>query len=124
MYAEDIETKEQQEKKTSFPYLLYVFGIGVASIILLAYWGYTGFSFYISVVIGGFIQVLFRTTKRMWSNSLNYELQKSSNSKNPFMQSIIETLPAIQVFASLFAIMVVVSSLWYGLGMLIYWLLN
>lgn len=60
-----IEVQDQAEKKTSLPYLVYVFGIGLASMALMIYWGYIGYSFLVSVAVGGLIQVIFRTTKRM-----------------------------------------------------------
>jgi hypothetical protein len=122
MDAENIETSEEIEKKVSIPYLAYTFGVGIASIALITYWGFTGFSFFISIALGGLIQVLFRTTKRMWSNYLNPEIQSSDNSRNPLVLGIIDTLPSVKVFASLYAVMVVVSALWYGVGMFFGWL--
>lgn len=119
-----IEAQDQTEKKTSLPYLFYVFGIGLASIALMIYWGYVGYSFLISVAIGGAIQVLFRTTKIMWSNSLNPQYNKTHNTKNIIVQGIVETLPTVKVFTFLYGAMILVSSLWYGIGRLFGWFLS
>jgi uncharacterized membrane protein YjjP (DUF1212 family) len=124
MDAENIESSEQLEKKTSPMYLLYVFLVGIASIAVVVYWGFTGFSFLISIAVGGLIQVVFRTTKRMWSNSLNPAPEATEKNQNPFILGISETFSTVKIFASLYAVMVVVSGFWYGIGMLFGWLLN
>jgi hypothetical protein len=121
MDAESIEVTEEQEKKVTLPYLAYTFGVGLASIALVIYWGVIGFSFIISIAVGGLIQVLFRTTKRMWSNHLNPNMQ---GSRNPLILGIIETLPTFKVFVSLYLIMVAVSSLWYGVGLFFGWIFS
>jgi len=122
MDAESIEPTKDIEKRVTLTYLIYTFGIGIASIVLIIYWGFTGYSFFISLVIGGLIQVLFRTTKRMWSNYLNPELQDSIELRNPMISGVIETLPSFKVFGSLYAVMVVVSAFWYAVGMFLNWL--
>jgi len=122
MDAESIEKTEEIEKKVTLPYLAYTFCIGIASIALIIYWGFTEFSFFISIALGGLIQVLFRTTKRTWSNYLNPELRGSNKLRNPIVLGIIETLPTFKVFGSLYAVMVVVSAFWYAVGMFFNWL--
>jgi len=124
MVAESIEQTEEVEKKVTLPYLTYTFGIGVASIALIIYWGITEFSFFISIAIGGLIQVLFRTTKKMWSNYLNPELLDSHKLRNPVVLGFIETLPSFKVFGFLYAVMVVVSAFWYAVGMFFNWLFS
>jgi uncharacterized membrane protein YjjP (DUF1212 family) len=121
MDAESIEVHEEQEKKVTLSYLTYTFGVGLTSIALVVYWGVTGFSFLISIALGGLIQVFFRTTKRMWSNKLNPNIQ---DSRNPLLVGIIETLPTAKVFMSLYLTMVAVSSLWYGVGLFFGWLFS
>lgn len=118
MDAESIETTEEIEKKVTLPYLTYTFVIGIASVALIIYWGFTEFSFFISIALGGLFQGLFRTIKRMWSNNLNSELKDSNKSVNPIALSF----STLKVFGSLYAVMVVVSAFWYAVGMFLSWL--
>ena len=65
MDIENIEGTEEIETKVTLPYLTYAVGIATASIALISYWGFTEYSFFISITSGGLIQVLFRTTKKI-----------------------------------------------------------
>jgi hypothetical protein len=120
MDAESVATTEKIEKKVTLPYLTYTFGIGLASIALIIYWGFTEFSFFISITLGGLIQGISRTIKRMWSNNLNPDLQDLNHSKN----SVALSSSSFKVFGSLYAVMVVVSALWYSVGMFFNWIIG
>ena len=120
----DIEGPNKVQNTNSLAYLIYVFGVGLASVALLIYWGYTSYSLFISILIGGAIQVIFRTTKRMWANAENPPSLEENVIKNPILHGFVETLPTFKVFASLYAIMIFVSLFWYGVGKLFGWLFS
>lgn len=117
MDAENIEVSEQSDKRVTLPYLVYVFGVGIASIVLLIYWGVTGFSFPLAILIGGLIQLIFRVSKRMWSNILNPQ-PGSIDSKKVFLNATVEIMPTAKVFLFIYFVMIIVSAFWYSVGWL------
>ncbi|MDT0630089.1 hypothetical protein [Alteromonas sp. W364] len=117
-----MSSAETSVKNTSIPYLIYTFGLGLLIIGVLIYLGYTNEPFLISISIGAVAQVLFRVTKRMWSNRLNRHRTDVMTPKNPMIQGIVDTLPTFKVFGLLYIAMLFVSALWFGIGRGVGWL--
>ena len=115
------ENVDVPTKNTSFPYLIYTFGFGLAIIFVLVYSGYNGYPFVISILIGALFQVIFRITKRMWSNNLNKDFDEVSTSRNPLIAGFVETLPTFKIFFLIYVAMVFVSALWFGMGKAAAW---
>ena len=116
------ETQQEKEEanKISIPYLIFTFGIGLSLIACLIYAGVQGLSFILSIIAGGFAQVFFRVSKRVWLNALNPDKNTSKHSSH-LAAGIINTIPTVQVFAMLYMVMVAVSALWYGVGSFFDW---
>ena len=114
------EQETNQSKNMSAPYLVITFGAGIFLVSCLIYAGVKGYSFLLSILLGGIAQVLFRVSKRMWLNSLNPVINTSRN-KNLLVTGIIETMPTVKVFGLLYLAMIAVSALWYGIGMFFAW---
>jgi len=120
---------EQNEKSTdvyvtSTPYLVYIILVGIPLFLLLIYLGFIGYNFWVTVLVGGVAQVIFRVSKKTWSNLLNRHAENDRAQKDPIFTAILESIPTITIFVSLYVAMVLVCGLLYGFGSMIGWVFN
>jgi hypothetical protein len=109
-----MESTTQPVSKVSVPFLVYMFGVGLGLIVALGYAGYASWPFLATIAVGAVAQLLFRTIKRVWKNSLN--VHGGSSSEEPFDLKFVRNLLLAYVA------MLAVSALWYGLGRGVRWL--
>lgn len=95
---------------------LYTFSTLAMALLIIAaliYLGFKGYSFWLVVLVGGLVQVVFRVLKRAWSNALNSETDEPDQIEE---QASIGNGLALGAYLGLYAAMVLVSALWYGIG--------
>ena len=111
-----METTASSASKTSVPFMVYMFGVGLGVIVALCYAGYSSWPFLITIAVGAVAQLLFRVIKRAWKNSLNGD--DSSSAEDSFDLKFLRNLVLAYVA------MLAVSALWYGIGRGARWLLT
>ncbi len=119
------ENLNQDSAKHSIrAFLLYVFIVGIAILILQVYWGYIGAPFFISILLGGLAQTLFRISKRMWMNIIKPSPEGEKHSTFPLMQAVVGLTPSYKLLILLFLLMSIVSAFWYAVGMGLHWVFH
>ena len=109
-----MESTTSPTLKTSVPFMVYMFGVGLGLIIALGYAGFASWPFLITIAVGAGAQLLFRVIKRVWKNSLNGE--GGTSAEDRFDLKFFRNL------ALAYAAMLAVSALWYGIGRGVRWL--
>ena len=120
-YMDDKENElNTNEYATSIPYLIYILIVGISLFGLLIYLGFIGYKFWVTVLVGAAAQVIFRVSKKTWSNQLNKSSLNEDNSQsNPVFLAILESLPTFSILALLYVSMLFITGLLYGIGSII-----
>jgi len=108
----------------STPYLVYIILVGIPLFLFLIYLGFISYNFWLTVLVGGVAQVIFRVSKKAWSNLLNRHAENDRAQKDPIFTAILESTPTVTVLISLYLAMVLVCGLLYGFGSMIGWVFN
>lgn len=107
---------DQIEQNVTLPksYILSVISIGVTLIIILIYSGYNDWPFIPTVMLGAVAQTLFRITKRVIKNKI-----QKTNTDTDSSNEEISNLSAIKTYGLIYIIMLFVTALWVGVGIVI-----
>lgn len=102
----------------SIAYLVFMFGVGFGLIGVLLYAGANQWHFPGTVLVGGLAQLAFRITKRYWKNALSHQTTGNDDAPNGFSLTDFRDLVAG------YAVLCIVSALWYSIGWGTRWLLG
>lgn len=112
----DSDNIEMNEGATPPKYYSSITTLVALSIVaVLIYLGVQGFPFWPVVLLAGIVQVIFRVSKRAWLNAFSAEQQTDGSAE---VDEGVSDGSAIGIYLALYAVMVLVSALWYGIGSL------
>jgi len=107
---------EETEQPLTGSYLIFVFVVGIGTVAMIAYAGGSHWPLIPTLLIGAAAQTVFRIGKRTWSNALTGENAVEGDENRLLSAAFIRTL------ALIYAAMIAVSALWYGVGWGANWL--
>ena len=116
--SDDEAAIEENEQSLSIPYFLFIFVIGVGIVGIIAFGGGSHWPLIPTLLIGAAAQTVFRVVKTSWSNALAGE-HASVEDDGRFL-----SVEFIKNIALIYAVMIVVSAFWYGIGWGVNWLWN
>lgn len=103
------EDAQETPPNISIPYLLFTFGVGIGLVVLFAVAGYQGWPFVTTVLLGAAAQTVFRVTKRAWRYALEPTQLGDAEEET-------STRLAFTAYLLIYAVMLFVTALWYGVG--------
>ena len=109
---------EEMDQPLSVPYLVFVIVAGFGIVGMIATAGAMNWQLIPTLLIGAAAQTVFRIGKRTWSNALASENVAEGDEDRLLSAAFIKTL------ALIYAAMIAVSTLWYGVGWGANWLWN
>ncbi|MGH1366377.1 MAG: hypothetical protein ACRBF0_22645 [Calditrichia bacterium] len=108
------ESEIRYDLLSRISYFLYVFLFGSLIICIIVFAGMKGYNFWLSTILGGIAQTVFRLSKRMLKRANITSTEKSSKAEEQ-----IVSWSALNVFVFIFLFMMIVSAFWYGIGVLL-----
>ncbi len=114
-----MEEGAESDVVVSIPYLAYMYVVGFGIIGVLMYAGVNAWPFWLTVLIGGVVQLVFRIIKRTWKNSFS-----STEISPPEGPEQTLTRTDIRNLLIAYPTMVAVCALWYGIGWGTAWILS